>query len=186
MKKVWITSDHHFNHKNIIKYCGRPFIDVNDMNEKLIEKWNELVDNDDIVIHLGDFILGFYPGERINSILERLNGQISLIVGNHDNAICDALRKKGFSVMKSFSIGDIFFSHYPAVQSDGYYDKHRERAKKEFIESKCNFVVHGHTHSVNHPNHEKHFNVAVDRNNFELVNFDYIDKYFHGASSKEK
>ena len=80
--KIFITSDNHFNHKNIIKYCDRPFDSVEEMNEAMIERWNETVSKDDVVLHLGDFCKGNVW--MIKQIRERLNGTIILIIGNHD------------------------------------------------------------------------------------------------------
>lgn len=80
MQDIYITSDSHFNHTNIIKYCNRPFMNVGDMNESLINNWNERIRPNDIVYHLGDF--GF--GEACKKIFKRLNGNKCLIVGNHD------------------------------------------------------------------------------------------------------
>lgn len=54
----WFISDTHFSHNNIIRYTGRPFQSVDEMNEKLIENWNALVEPQDIVFFLGDFGLG--------------------------------------------------------------------------------------------------------------------------------
>lgn len=34
---VWVTSDTHFSHKNIIEYCNRPFKDIYHMNETLVK-----------------------------------------------------------------------------------------------------------------------------------------------------
>ena len=56
--KVYFTSDTHFYHSNIIDFCKRPFKNVEDMNETLIENWNRIVSQDDNVFHLGDFCLG--------------------------------------------------------------------------------------------------------------------------------
>ena len=56
--KLFITADHHFNHKNIIEYCKRPFKTVEEMDNIITEKWNKKVGKDDLVIHLGDFALG--------------------------------------------------------------------------------------------------------------------------------
>ena len=49
MGKIFVTSDTHFNHKNIIEYCKRPFKDTLEMNEYIIEKWNSVVKDEDIV-----------------------------------------------------------------------------------------------------------------------------------------
>lgn len=81
-KNTFFTSDTHFGHANIIKLCNRPFKDVEEMNEKLIENWNKVVSEDGTVFHLGDFAFG---GSGLwNSVIPRLNGQIYLIIGNHD------------------------------------------------------------------------------------------------------
>ena len=52
---LYFSSDHHFFHANVIRYCNRPFGSVQEMNEALILNWNKTVTNDDIVYHLGDF-----------------------------------------------------------------------------------------------------------------------------------
>jgi calcineurin-like phosphoesterase family protein len=54
----WFISDTHFSHANIIRYTGRPFQSVNEMDERLIENWNALIAPEDIVFFLGDFGLG--------------------------------------------------------------------------------------------------------------------------------
>lgn len=82
--KTWFISDTHFNHTNIIKYCDRPFSDVNEMNEKIIRNWNERIMPNDLVFHLGDFGL-FRGNKEPGSVLNRLNGHIYLIRGNHDH-----------------------------------------------------------------------------------------------------
>lgn len=81
---IWVTSDTHLNHKNIIAYCpaSRPFSSVEEMNEALITNWNSCVAPEDTIIHCGDFFMG--PLDAIEPILNRLNGHIILIQGNHD------------------------------------------------------------------------------------------------------
>ena len=83
--KIWFISDTHFGHKNIIKFSSRPFGDVTEMNESLIKSWNNVVSIDDDVYHNGDF--GLTSSNKILSILERLNGNIHLITGNHEKGI---------------------------------------------------------------------------------------------------
>jgi len=79
----WITSDHHFGHKNIIAYEDRPFTSVQEMDAYMIKRWNETVSPDDTVYHVGDFALA--PKWRIRELVELLHGRIVLILGNHDN-----------------------------------------------------------------------------------------------------
>lgn len=81
-KEVFFTSDTHFFHKNIIEYCNRPFSNVEEMNEGIINLWNEVVPKDGIVFHLGDVCFG--GKTRLEAVVPRLNGDIYLIRGNHD------------------------------------------------------------------------------------------------------
>jgi calcineurin-like phosphoesterase family protein len=78
---LYFTSDHHFWHTNIIKYCNRPFVSVEEMNEALIQNWNDLVLPEDEVYYLGDFSMAARPVEIYTS---RLNGIKYLVPGNHD------------------------------------------------------------------------------------------------------
>ena len=80
--RLFFTSDTHFNHTNILRYCNRPFKTVGQMNETIITNWNNVVGPDDVIFHLGDFCLG--GAEEWNKILDRLNGRIYLVLGNHD------------------------------------------------------------------------------------------------------
>ena len=93
---VYITSDTHFAHKNILEYENRPFKDLSDMREQLILNWNSVVSEDDIVIHLGDF--GMCNKETATEILTRLNGKKILIKGNHDNHSDQWFLDAGFDV----------------------------------------------------------------------------------------
>ena len=84
-ENVWFTSDLHFHHTNILKYCNRPWATVEEMNN-----WNSVVKPGDDVYCLGDFCFGGV--EKLESILcarkedgsKLLNGRIHLILGNHD------------------------------------------------------------------------------------------------------
>lgn len=80
---MFITSDTHFDHTNIIKYSKRPYGDVEKMNEGLINKWNSKVGKNDVIYHLGDFCFS----NRSKYFLSRLNGKKHLILGNHDKQV---------------------------------------------------------------------------------------------------
>lgn len=86
---VFFTSDPHFFHANVIRYCNRPYATVEEMNEALIGNWNSVVGPDDTVYCLGDFSLAIRPVEIYSS---RLQGHKKLIPGNHD--WCHAAHKK--------------------------------------------------------------------------------------------
>lgn len=77
--EYFFTADCHFGHQNIIRHCNRPFGSAEEMDEILIQNWNNRVSPTDMVYHLGDF--AFRPAE---AVLKRLNGRIFLIQGNHD------------------------------------------------------------------------------------------------------
>lgn len=165
-KHVWVTSDTHFNHSKIIDYCNRPFSSVKEMNETLINNWNKVVSQGDIVYHLGDFALG--DKSLIPDIFERLNGWIKFVMGNHDNLnIMEDLVKD--STLKSLSweevikVGKktIIMNHFPF---------------SSLPNPNTNYPViqlHGHVHST--PDKpwkyfDNQYDVGVDNNNFTPIN----------------
>ena len=79
---LWLTSDLHFGHENIIRYCDRPFADVDEMDAELVRRWNERVAPDDVVWVLGDVALG--PIHRSLGLVAELAGDKRLVSGNHD------------------------------------------------------------------------------------------------------
>lgn len=121
---TFFTSDTHFGHANIIRFCNRPFKNVEEMDEVLIENWNQVVSDDDTVFHLGDFAFG---GSNVwKSIIPRLNGHINLIIGNHDRKNL----RQGY--MSSFGMvvpqlqieiegNPIYLNHYPFLCYGGSY-----------------------------------------------------------------
>ena len=84
--KVFVVSDLHFDHENIIRFCNRPFRSAREMNRVLVDNWNGAVGNGDVVYYLGDLTYG--RGRRsIDFWLSKLNGEIRFIRGNHDTDI---------------------------------------------------------------------------------------------------
>lgn len=82
---IWFTSDTHFYHGNIIRFCDRPFRYADEMTEQLIKNWNAVVQPNDQVYHLGDF--AFASKGRVVELLCRLNGEKRIIAGNHDRSL---------------------------------------------------------------------------------------------------
>ena len=79
----YFISDPHFGHENILKMCQRPFESVEEMNEAMIDAWNQRVTGNDTVFILGDL---FYRCPDPEPILQRLKGKKRLIIGNHDSS----------------------------------------------------------------------------------------------------
>jgi len=77
LDKTFVTSDHHFGHENIIRYCDRPFGDVAEMDREMVRRWNEVVGPTDPVFYLGDFTLEDW--ERAWAYFLRVNGRIKML-----------------------------------------------------------------------------------------------------------
>lgn len=127
-QNVWFISDCHFCHANVIKYDNRPFIDVEQMNEKLILNWNSVVGEKDTVFYLGDLSFDRNGGET-ERIVNELNGKIHYILGNHDDEkiIKKLNRFETISDYVNLSIMDldnprkkqgIMMMHYPILSWD--------------------------------------------------------------------
>lgn len=171
---IYFTSDHHFFHKNIIKYAGRPFYYVEEMNEDIIAKHNSVVTPEDIVYFLGDF--AFASIEVQKEILSRLNGKKYLFLGNHDRTE-KAMREIGFLDIykeETWEIEGIKFrlSHYPFAPTDPTTQDVRyleRRPKKEG----CDFLLCGHVHEK-WSTLENQINVGVDVRNFYPISLEEI------------
>lgn len=107
---IWLISDTHFGHENIIRYCGRPFANAADMDEAIVERWNAVVQPSDHVYHLGDVCMR----KPSLAIVGRLNGKKRLIRGNHDILDTKDYLKAGFQEIHGVRVLDgVLFSHFP-------------------------------------------------------------------------
>lgn len=91
----FFTADTHFGHKSILQHQERPFGSVREMDEALVRNWNAVVKRKDIVYHLGDVGHRCSPS-YLKKILDKLNGRIYLIQGNHDRTALDPLCRDRF------------------------------------------------------------------------------------------
>lgn len=102
----WFTADTHFNHTNIIRYCNRPFKNIGEMDDILVSNWNSVVEEDDIVYHLGDFSFG--DPRKYFGILK---GHILIVPGSHDKEI-KKLPKENILPPIALVLGGITLCHY--------------------------------------------------------------------------
>jgi calcineurin-like phosphoesterase family protein len=137
----WIISDTHFNHKNIIDYCRRPFINVLEMNTAMVTRWMGAVGPKDIIYHLGD--VGYLEGNQAlksdpaetRNIIQQLPGTKVLIRGNHDKNP-EAMRRMGFDVV----VEEMF------IRCDGKV--FRLIHKPQRLQGPCDYILHGHIHNT--------------------------------------
>lgn len=136
----WFASDFHFGHSNVLKFCNRPFADMEEQDAALVETWNKHVKPGDVAFILGDF--SFYGYQRTSAILKSMNGQKTLVKGNHDHSK-DTAMTVGWSRVLQYHEqrleGDrICMSHFPIMS---WHQMHRGA-----------YHLHGHSHgSMRYP-----------------------------------
>lgn len=164
MKDIYLISDTHFGHWFAVWFWNRPFKNIKEMNNALISNWNSRINEDDMVIILGDF----FAGSRLflKYLLSNLNGEKILIKGNHDFKFRykKLLEERGICIYNKmeFFLGEYRFllTHKPI---------------KRIPEKTIN--IHGHHHRKLIPSkYDKHkyFNVAVDHNDYKPVALEEI------------
>lgn len=171
---TWFTADTHFKHHNIIEYCNRPFKDVDTHDITLIQNWNEKVQKDDTIYHLGDFAFGSANGWM--EIISQLNGNINLIKGNHDHR--DKLKKLKAIPGKKMS----FIGHYHELKiKDEEMDVTQIIVLCHYpIESwnkrhHSSWHLHGHCHgTILSPDHQSRLDVGVDCCNFRPISYNEV------------
>jgi calcineurin-like phosphoesterase family protein len=158
---VFFTSDTHYFHGNIIKYCNRPFASVEKMNDVLVDNWNQIVKPEDHVFHLGD--VAFANMGKVMPLLNKLNGTITLIRGNHDPEVMASCPRWAWVAnqhkYKLPTGEEVWLSHYP--REDERY-RHRSPVDDGLK------VVCGHIHTL-WAERPGHVNVGVDVRNFAPV-----------------
>lgn len=161
--KTFITSDIHFSHNNIIKFCNRPYADKEEMDEAIIQIWNETVSTDDHVYILGD--VSFANKQRTIDILYRLNGFLHLIKGNHDEVMNHSEIKERFITYRDYyemkyNGNHIVMFHFPI---SSWHKRHYGA-----------FHLHGHLHGNPSGLSGRIKDVGMDTNNMKPYLLDDI------------
>jgi calcineurin-like phosphoesterase family protein len=190
---IFFTSDPHYWHKNVIKYCNRPFSSVEEMNEMMIKNWNDVVGPNDTVYCLGDFSLAMRPVELYT---RRLNGIKYLVPGNHD--FCHSYHKKsrnaenrakwiakyealGWIVLPEQTTLDIpgvavvNMCHHPYRLIGGDEEDGRDKYKEWRPKDDGRWLLCGHVHEK-WKVVDRMINVGVDQWNFRPVSAEEVSK----------
>jgi len=156
-RNIWVWSDLHFFHKNIIEFSNRPFTTTAEMNEHLVANFNEYVGPNDVSIWVGD--IGFKGTGFINELLDKCNGYKILVVGNHDFDGKHLRKLKFDETHLIYKIdlpeGGLVFTHYPM-----------NNIKLPW------FNVHGHLHAYPNPytGNPLHYNICCELHDYKPVN----------------
>lgn len=181
--KLFFVSDNHYGHSNIIGFCKRPFENVEEMDKKLIENWNNKVPKDGIVFHLGDFAWGGFNFWK--KIREQLNGDIILIKGNHDIKNQTTSANNLFQDVKmqmriEIEGRKIWLNHFPLLCYSGTY--------RDF--NGLEYNLFGHVHLSNYKERNTgmdcdrcfqmlfptQYDVGVDFNEFAPISWKEVDE----------
>lgn len=171
MTERFVTSDLHFNHKNIIKYTNRPWT-LETQTQELIDRWNSRVGLMDDVYHLGDFAFTSDPNYVVN-ILKQLNGNIHFIRGNHDerhvwNEVMKHNLKHVAWIRDYYELKDgrnkVCMMHYPlALWNKCHYDS---------------WMLHGHSHGTYQQGNGKILDCGIDNHpEHQVFSWDEISEY---------
>ena len=167
MSNIFVISDTHFGHKNILKFLDtegnllRNFENIDHMNEHIVEQWNNTVKDNDIVYHLGDVY--FADGHKV---LSRLRGRKRLILGNHDNGKSEFLHKHFQKILmwREFKDFDCILTHVPIHESGLYKRKYN---------------LHGHVHKGSHRDliqDKRYVNCCVEVRDYMPVSIEELVK----------
>ena len=152
MKNTWVLSDFHFSHNQEFIYAKRGYKSWQEMDEALIQLWNDIIKPEDTVINCGD--LCFQPATRIDYILPKLNGKKIITLGNHDTS--KELFKYHSKVLAIYLTHsktngvEFVFSHIPL---------HPSQFEIRFVNA---INIHGHIHEQKKDLSDKYFNVCYD------------------------
>ena len=160
MSKIWLSSDYHFNHDREFIYKPRGFNSIEEMNQAIIARHNELVNDEDDVYVLGDLMLG--DNEAGLDCIEQLKGKIHIVLGNH----CTNVREMKYrylarnvvevapAIRLKYHKYHFFLTHFPCMTGNLEHES--------LTQTTCS--LHGHTHSKQKFYNDIPFmyNVAVD------------------------
>jgi len=175
--RTWFSSDHHFGHANVIRYCGRPYADVDEMNRDMVRRWNDSVGPRDVVYYLGDFAMG--AASAWAGFRERLQGRLILVRGNHDRAAKFMVEEVGFesavdNVVVTVDGVRLWLNHYPPAADRSDVDhRGRQGYVRPLAPEPYDVALCGHVHQLWRIR-DGVINVGVDRWSFAPISLGQV------------
>lgn len=143
---IYFTSDWHLNHNREFIYKARGFSSVEEMNEAILQRHNEIVDKTDSIFVLGDLCLGGGTEEALQKnkeLIEQFNGHLLIVRGNHDTdkrcemyMSCANVENVVAATYFNYDGYHFYLSHFPTLTSN---------LEKESLKQ-CTINLYGHTH----------------------------------------
>lgn len=161
-RKIYFTSDHHFDNEKVRTIFNRPFKNVELMNEHLINIWNSKVTENDLVIYNGDFGYDEMPYNRMYEILKQLNFDDMLFIqGNHDDP---------------FNIVPICNTEFRGIIKDHYFHIYHYPISVWDRSHKGSIHLYGHVHNAYKwiPEPKNRLDISVDANNWAPISYEEI------------
>lgn len=200
---LYFTSDTHFHHVRILELCPhRPYSTVDEMNRSLISNYNAKINEDDVVIFLGDLVMG-QKHETVPAVVPRLRGRKYLLLGNHDGGfqrpeekktaafnhylengllgvrencwdLADFLRSVGENNLAETLSVPISICHFPYQGVADHADQHQDRYQDLKPLPVNKLLLHGHTHATEKVTSPNMIHIGVDSWNFAPVSLDEV------------
>ena len=181
---IWFTSDTHFGHENVLRFCERPWKTVEAMNKALIDRINACVAPDDILYHLGDFSFRITVEEALALRKQIRCRNIHWVPGNHDKdwtqpSVADTfIVEAPIATLKLADGQKIVMCHYPIMDWPGL----------------GHGAIHLHWHIHSTPEYNAwnrqlrllRYDVGVDANAYAPVSLDAIRSYFEGIEHRHR
>lgn len=169
MSATWLISDTHFGHKGVTVFTDkegkkiRPWTDVEEMDEALVDNWNKVVKPKDRIYHLGDVVIN----RKALKILDRLAGRKVLVKGNHDLFKIGDYLEYFDDIRGSHILDNFILTHIPVHPNQ--------------IARWAHGNIHGHLHTnvvtlEDGTPDKRYINVSVEQINFTPINFEEIRK----------
>lgn len=157
----WLTTDTHFGHDKMHEYCGRP-VGYEDL---ILENLHNMVQKDDVVIHLGDFCIG--RDDYWHDKFMKTPGKKWLVRGNHDGKSNTWYLRNGWDFVgakfqNKLYGKNILFSHTPQIE--------KEVIELMYISSHFDVNIHGHLHNNAYtPPTDKHMLLSIENTDYKPV-----------------
>lgn len=170
---IWFTSDLHFCHDREFLFKPRGFDNIDEMNNAIVERWNNAVDEYDEVYILGDLMLN--NNAKGEDLIRSLNGRLHIVIGNHDTdnrveiyRAIPSVVEITYATMIKYEKLHFFLTHYPCLTGN---------LEKEHL-SQMTLNLFGHTHSKElfFEDRPYMYNVSLDAHDCTPVNIETVKR----------